>query len=121
MEISQIIYYTLACVAIGLSVVSTVIAFVKGNKSKTTQPTTQSGIKNISQEIISKIPEYIVMAEQFYNSLVPSSMQKTGAQKLAYVLDKIKIDCLTNNIEYDEQKVTEEVEKLIDLTKQVNN
>lgn len=121
MIISQIIYYALACAAIGLSVVSTVVAFVKGNKSKTNQSTAESGIKTISQEIISKIPDYVVMAEKFYNSLVPSSMQKTGAQKLAYVLDKIKIDCLTNGIEYNEEKVTEEVEKLIDLTKQVNN
>lgn len=121
MVISQIFYYALACVAIGLSVVSTVIAFIKGNKSKTDKSTTESGIKTISQEIISKIPEYVVMSENFYNSLVPSSMQKTGAQKLAYVLDKVKIDCLTNNVEYNEQEVTNEVEKLIDLTKQVNS
>lgn len=121
MVVSQIIYYALACVAIGLGVVSTVVAFVKGDKSKIDKSTTESGIKTISQEIISKIPDYVVMAENFYNSLVPSSMQKTGAQKLAYVLDKVKIDCLTNNVEYNEQKVTDEVEKLIDLTKQVNS
>lgn len=120
MVISQMLYYILLCVSVGLGIVSTCVAVLKGKKSKNSCEFDKSDCKSISQEIISKIPQYMVAAEQLYNALVPNGVQKTGAQKLSYVLDKIKIDCLSANMEYNEDEVTKEVEKLIDLTKQVN-
>lgn len=117
---SQIIYYIILGVTVVLSIASAAWNFFTKKKSMSANIVVKGNTKSFSQEIKYKLPQYIIAAEQFYNSLVPQGMQKTGAQKLAYVLDKIKIDCLSSDVEYNEQDVTEEVEKLIDLTKQVN-
>lgn len=128
MHITQLLYYGILCVSVLLSVSVTVITYIKGRKRKqnaikngeTIGEVTESDTRPLSRRIIDALPSWIVSAEQFYNSIVPNSMQKTGGHKLAYVLDKVKMDCLTHNEEYDENSAISEIEKLIDMTKQVN-
>lgn len=130
----NIFYYGILVLSVIISIVCSLITFFNRNKTKRKQDAnkiadnnaerTESVIENsgksISRQILDKLPTYIIAAEQLYNSIVPSSMQKTGAQKLAYVLDKVKIDCLTNGEKYDEDYITGKVNELVDLTKQVN-
>lgn len=127
----QLIYYILLALFVLVSTVLAIIQFVKSRKDKSVNNTTQAGnepVKGDNQSllgfILDNVPKYMVAAEQLYNSLVPNGLQKTGAQKLADVLQKIKIDCLTNGIVFDEkveETVVKKVEELIDLTKNVNS
>lgn len=135
MALNEILYIA----TLGFSVITaTVTTVISIKKSKTKQvesgenPTengTQnndgnsknSKVKNFWDTLFEKLPSYIVSAEQFYNQLVgKASGIKTGAQKLAQVLDKIKIDCLSAGVDYDEQKATDMVNSLVELTNQVN-
>ena len=45
---------------------------------------------------------------------------QTGVQKLTEVLSKIKIDCMTEGIEYDEKYWVDKIEELIKFSKVVN-
>ena len=137
MPIGEILYIAGVAVAIGASIVSTIVT-LKGNKNskKKSERTVETGkespngnTENVSTQVKQesfwsvlwqKLPNYIIAAEDFYNKLVPNSMIKTGAQKLAHVLDKVKIECLTNGVEYNEQKATDMVNELVDFTNSVN-
>ena len=136
MPITDILYIVGVVVAMCGAVISTIVT-LKGNKnSKTKSGTVETGkessdgsVENVSEQVktesfwsilFQKLPTYIAGAEEFYNKLVPNSMVKTGAQKLAYVLDKVKIECLTNNVTYDETKATDMVNELVDFTNKVN-
>lgn len=129
MPIMQLIYYIILVLFVAISIVISIISYKKKNDTKSTTvkkgeiSTTGDNI-SILETILKNIPKYMINAEQFYNKLVPNGLQKTGVQKLADVLQKIKIDCLTNGITYDETVETvvkEKVEELIDLSKTVNS
>lgn len=67
--------------------------------------------KNLSEkvklaQIVQKIPGYICQAEEI---LGPG----TGIAKLNFVMNKLQIDCLTSAIQFDEQGLTQEVEKVL--------
>ena len=129
MPIMQLIYYIILVLFVAISIVISIMSYKRKNDTKST--TAKEGEisptgDNISilETILKNIPKYMINAEQFYNKLVPNGLQKTGVQKLADVLQKIKIDCLTNGITYDENVETvvkEKVEELIDLSKTVNS
>lgn len=127
----KLVYYFVLLIFVLLSIVLTVIQFYKSKKSKKISSTTATGEDNPTEtsstllgDILNNIPKYMVAAEQFYNALVPNGLQKTGAKKLEDVLQKIKIDCLSNGISYDkqvEEQATTKVEELIELSKNVNS
>lgn len=132
MQFTDILYIAVLLFSVVLSIITTVMA--RKTKSKENCETgvedrTKSSngnskdqkVKNFWEELLTKLPDYIISAEQFYNQIVgKSSGVKTGVQKLAQVLDKVKIDCLTAGVDYDEQKATEMVNGLIDMTNKVN-
>ena len=132
MQISDILYIAVLVFSVILSIVTTVMARKtkqKGNniesaengKENTDGIGENKKVDNFWTEMLTKLPSYIVSAEQFYNQICgKASGIKTGAQKLAQVLDKVKIDCLTNGVTYDEQKATDMVNGLIDMTNEVN-
>lgn len=62
-------------------------------------------------EIENKIKELCILAESNY---------KDGAQKKKYVLNAIKIFITNNNINFDEEKLSDIIEKVIDITKKIN-
>lgn len=118
-------YYIVLILSVVVSVTVSLISTKRTKKNKKSSETAENNTENnnphITQTILSNIPKYMIAAEQLYNNIVNPAIKKTGAQKLAYVLDKVKIDCLTDNVQYDENVVTEKVEELIDLSKQVNS
>lgn len=129
---SDILYLTAIGFSVVLSVVTTIITRKKPKQVESGEQSTENGEQGVVgdtenkkvsfwSELSQKLPQYIVAAETFYNQLVgKQSGLKTGAQKLAQVLDKVKIDCLTAGVEYDEQKATKMVNDLVDLTNSVN-
>lgn len=129
MTIQEIFYYATILLSIIMSIVVSVFSV---KRKKKTDPNCEIAVENVenngennnksyAEVILNNIPKYMIAAENLYNNIVNPSIKKTGAQKLAYVLDKVKIDCLTNNVEYNEQVITNKVEELIDLTKEVNS
>lgn len=106
MQIIKLLIYFL-CVLVSITL--NVVIMIK-NKKKITLTS-----------ILEMIPKYMEQAEQQFNSACNPAMKKTGAQKLSYVQDKIKIDCLSSGVKYNEDVVNNKVEEFIDLTKQVNS
>lgn len=116
----EILYYAVLFFSILVSIVS---VFRKRRDEKNDEDgtkTTSGIIKGTMSAILDNIPKYIVAAEKLYNGLVGECGKKTGSQKLEYVLDKLKLDCLTNNLPFDGEFLTSKINELIDLTKQVN-
>ena len=128
MVFTEILYYAVLCVSVLISVYLTIRAAVEKKKrvkivsadGETNSETCESNNEPVSLRIIKSLPQWISSAEKLYNSIVPSGLQKTGAQKLEYVLDKVKIDCLTHNETFDEAAVTNEINNLIDFSNEVN-
>lgn len=63
-------------------------------------------------DFVDHLEDWIVEAEQHKNY--------TGAEKLKFVLSEAFKFCVENHIKYDENKITEKIESLIELSKQVN-
>lgn len=59
-----------------------------------------------------KAQEYVVLAEKFLNY--------AGSEKKEYVTTKINQECITNKIKFDPVKVSEVIEEIVKITKQVN-
>lgn len=132
---SEILYLAALGFSVGLSIGTTIVTFkeAKRKQIKSRENFTENSEQNIDgdyqdtkiksfwSKIFEKLPSYITDAEKFYNQIVgKASGVKTGAQKLTQVLDKVKIDCLTDNVEYDEQRATNMVNQLVELTNKVN-
>lgn len=64
------------------------------------------------RDFVVNLETWIIEAEQHKNY--------TGAEKLKYVLNEAFKFCVENHIKYDEEKITEKIEGLIELSKQVN-
>ena len=74
------------------------------------------GDDTLFDKIYAKIPEYMEVAENMYNTIG----SKLGSSKLSDVLNKIKMDCVSNNKEYDETFWKDKIEKFVDFSKNVN-
>ncbi len=96
-------------VSAGLGLIATVTGFliplVKNVKAK-------NRLTALNQ-LSTLLKSLIVEAEKFSNF--------TGEEKKEYVMTKANRYALENNILFDESTVGDEIEKLIDLSKNVNN
>lgn len=99
----QIIYLCIGCLGILFGFVST----FKSLKGKTIL----QKLKTLTPQL-NYLITLIKKAESFTHY--------TGSEKLTYVLTQYQLYCLNNKITFDETKVTEQVEELITLTKEVN-
>lgn len=89
---------TLASTAIGIiGYVISIILNKKKNKA--------DKLVDLAQ-IIEKLPEFITEAEKIFGS-------GNGTAKLAYVLNKVQIECLKNKIEYNEEEIRLKVEEIL--------
>ena len=86
------------------STVTYAIKFWKAHKMKT--------IAENTIEIKIVLLDYIIKAENLLN--------KTGEQKKEYVVTKVKNYANDNKLVYDETKIDEIIDKIVNLTKQVN-
>ena len=88
---------TVSISATAISVITTVIATIK--KEKTNK-------KNKLLEITNKIPGYVTEAEEIFG-------KGKGLAKMTYVLNLVQMDCLKANTEYNEEEVKEAVENVL--------
>lgn len=107
MSVIQIVYY---CVAGAIAVAGFVFGIISKIKGGVWKKVAE-GVSSLGDEF-SKLAELVEKAETFTNY--------SGAEKLNYVLTNYKLDCINNGIKYDEAAVTEQIEKIIKLTKNVN-
>lgn len=95
----------------GISLATTILAIlagIKGGKWKTL-------FKSVSavNDKTKLLMQYMTEAET-HNAY-------TGEDKLQYVLSKYAMYCVNNNIKYIEEDVTNEVNDLVKLTKEINS
>ncbi len=117
-----------------LTVVYIIMTVIKKRKSKhldkKTDAVTEDTNKTLEKvtafnKIYDRIQGYMQAAEvgnQVLKNLADRSgiPIHTGVQKLTEVLSKIKIDCMTEGVEYDEKYWKEKIEELIKFSKVVN-
>jgi len=117
-----------------LTVVYVIMTVIKKRKSKHLDKQTDAVTEDTNKElervtafdkIYDRIKGYIQAAEvgnQVLKNLADRSgiPIHTGVQKLTEVLSKIKIDCMTEGVEYDEKYWKEKIEELIQFSKVVN-
>ncbi len=89
---------TIASAAVGIvmSVVSVLINKKKNKSQKLVE------LAKIAQ----KLPEFISEAENIFGA-------GNGAAKLTYVLNKVQIECLKNNVEFNEEQFKGEIENIL--------
>ena len=95
-------------------------------KDKSKNSTNEAGnqnngddFKTIFQEIVDKIPSYIRTAEKIFNNMI-NPQKKLGEERKEYVLDKLKVDCMTSGVTYNEEYFTSRIKDIVDTTKEVN-
>lgn len=105
MTIEQII--DICLIAIGAA--GTIIGIVKGKKSSTKTKKLEKVVT--FAQLVQRLPEIICKVER----LLPSTSEvKFGEQKLELALKEVEMECLKNNVEYDEKAFTYEIEKILE-------
>ena len=57
-------------------------------------------------KIVQKLPNFIQEAESIFGA-------QTGSAKLAYVLNKVQIECITKKVDYNEEQFKGEIENIL--------
>lgn len=109
MEILEIIKIVIVGLSIIWAIFSTVYGFKKGKKRP-------SDFMSLLNENIIK---YMQNAETVFSQF-SSVGSKVGSLKETDVLSKLKIDCFSQGIEYDEKLAKEKIAELIEFSKNVN-
>lgn len=90
----------ITCITTGISIVSIILSIVYNNKKTKSQKIVELA------KVVQKLPGYITEAESIFGA-------GTGTAKMAYVLNKVQIDCLTSKIEYNEEQIKGEIENIL--------
>lgn len=100
--------------AIGLAwgVITTGIAVILYFKKRKTGQTSQAletalSVSQSMYDISQNIPKYITDAENIFKG------DKLGLARLNYVLQQIKVDCIENNVEYNEEEYKNKIETIL--------
>ena len=97
--LESITFWTTIIGAAG-SIIATVISIIKSTQKNKSQKLVELA------KIVKDLPKYINESEQIFGG-------GTGPAKLAYVLNKVQMQCMANGVEYDEQGFTAEIEKIL--------
>lgn len=111
----QIIKYSVTCLALIYSLISTIIIVVKSKKSN--KNTTNVDIGEI---LYKQIMDSMEIAENTYNAIKSVANIDVSKLKLSDVISKVQNYCLINGIAYDERDIVERIERLISFSKSVN-
>lgn len=103
-HIKEIIPIISAILGIVITATSLIIPLVKSVRSK-------KRLASVNQ-LATILQKLIMDAETFTNF--------SGAEKKEYVMTKVNRYALENNIQYDEESVSNKIEELIELSKNVN-
>lgn len=108
----KIITYVLFAISIATYAIYLYIKSKINKKTKTTNQEELAKFKSIVElaKIVQKIPELVIRAEQLFPS---TDDTKYGTAKLEYVLKELQILCITNSVEYQEEALKYEIEKVL--------
>lgn len=109
MTIKEISSLIMAVITLAVITLNIVLFFLKKKQSKTA-----GTVYTIDK--IKTILGYIKGAEQLFSNFAG----KCGDKKLSEVLRSIKVDCLTNKENFNEEEYTSLIKDIVDLTKSVN-
>lgn len=105
--------------SLAITIITTVIAIVKLVQAKKSSGEAQTATEENEKlrkvlalaQIVQQIPSLISKAEELFPS---TGEYKFGPQKLEYVLKELQILCMEKNIEYQENALTYEIEKILE-------
>lgn len=112
--------------SLAITIVTTIIAIVKlvqAKKSRGEAKKTAEENERLRQvvtlaQIVQKIPDFISKAEELFPS---TGELKFGPQKLEYVLRELQILCMQKGIDFKEQELTYEIEKILETPQKGEN
>ena len=90
----------LPVVTAAIGAITTIITIIANNKKKNAQKMVELA------KVVQKLPEFINEAETIFGS-------GTGTAKMAYVLNKVQMACMQNNVEFNENQFKVEIEKIL--------
>lgn len=102
---SEKLQLIVTCITTGISVVAVLFSIIKGIINSKNNKSTANVIK--LNEIISEIPRTVTEAEDIFGS-------GNGLAKLNYVLNKIQIKCLQNQVTFNETEIRDKVEEILE-------
>ena len=91
------LWTTVASTAVGI--IGYVISIIARKKNKSEK------LVDLAK-IVQKLPEFITEAEKIFGA-------GNGTAKMAYVLNKVQIECLKNNVTYNEDQFKGEIENIL--------
>ena len=92
--------FWISIVTTAIGIITTIITII-ANKSKSKSQKLVELAK-----IVQKLPGYIQEAETIFGT-------GTGTAKMAYVLNKVQLDCIQNKVEYSEEQFKGEIENIL--------
>ena len=113
MEIIEIIKIVIVILSVITATISTIISVKKG---KVTTDTKSDFITILNENVI----KYMQTAETVFKQL-SSVGTKLGNLKETDVLNKIKLDCFSKGVDYNEELAKEKIKELIEFSKTVNS
>lgn len=115
-KLTKIVYLVFLCVAILASIVSTIIAVYKNRKSGDKVATS-----DVLNTLYDKMLKYLPITEKAMAAFKGvCSSEVFSSMKLNDVLNKIRSDCLSEEVVFDEEYWTNEIKNIIAVTKEVN-
>ena len=103
MELRELLLIVSTAVSIGGIVYSFIATILKSKKSKSVK----------LAKILQVLPAYIQEAEAIFGA-------KTGVAKLAYVLNKVNMDCIKDRVDFNAEEWTTEVEDILTTPQKKN-
>ena len=90
----------LPVITAGIGAATTILSIVASKKKNKAQKFVELA------KVVQKLPEYITEAEKIFGA-------GTGTAKMDYVLNKVQMACMQNNVEYNENQFKVEIEKIL--------
>lgn len=119
----QAILNNISTIVSVILIVLYVATFIMLAVKKVIKSKSENADTSVMDSIYDSMLSCIESAESIYNGMAAAGMCKdsTANLKLNYVLDKIRILCYDNNVKYDSTYWEKEIDKIIDVTKNVNS
>lgn len=113
MEVTEVLKSVAVIITFVYSVIMTVVTIINRNKNKSTQVEKEPKTDFLTI-LNNNIVKYMSGAEVFFKGIT-SVGTKTGTLKEEQVIDKIKVDCLQNGVEFDEQLTKDKIKEIVDF------
>lgn len=124
MDMTQIIYLSIEGAAFLVTLVTTIIGFIKAHKAKKNAKTTEEAAA-AKQQMLDEANKLISEAEIFYKTL-DTALKATdgtsaGPYKKESVMTKLEAFAMTIGFKFDKEFWSAKVDEIVKLTKEVNS